>query len=86
MNGSKPLVTHVSGADLVRRGVAVGVSLPLLFVVSGHFPPETFGDKHPPHEHLELTFGTSSAPLGPSATFPASGWVVSSGYSPFILK
>ena len=49
---------------LFANGVAVGTALTIPFYVTGYYPPDKQGEKHPPHEHVHGSTGNASAGSG----------------------
>jgi hypothetical protein len=52
--------------DLLKTTVTGMLVAPLAMYVTGYFPPDVQGEKHPPHEHVDATSSMVSA--GPGMT------------------
>ena len=44
--------------------VSVGTAMTIAVYVPNYYPPEKQGERHPGHEHIEQSAGSSSAPAG----------------------
>ena len=70
-------------SDLFKTSVTVTVAVTIPFYVAGYFPPEYNGDKHPPHDHSELSSGsTATGNVSASSGFAAVAVVTSVSTGP----
>jgi len=46
---------------LSKTGAIVGTAVTIPFYVAGYYPPEPSGDRHPPHQHTELSSSITTA-------------------------
>lgn len=49
--------------DLIKKGVVLGTAVTIPLYVAGYYPPEKQGDKHPPHEHTDVSTGGAAQPI-----------------------